>query len=218
MRAGMVRGGIPVQRGFSLRMVIMDEEELLPDGRQRKGWPTHQTRRKTTILRRHIKECVLLNMAFWGPECVFNQQSEDFFLSSCDFHNFLNKFNTFYVIRSWWKNSLTCCIFLHKEICRQSNSLMGGFLYECWLNKSWLAVAAAWCRAAAGESWAGFNFFFALQPAELSPCSRCSTHAATPITDGLVKMNGKTLHFCSIARFGLNAAKISHFCHEKINK
>lgn len=37
MRAGMVRGGIPVQRGFSLRMVIMDEEGLLPDGRQRKG-------------------------------------------------------------------------------------------------------------------------------------------------------------------------------------
>lgn len=59
------------------------------------------------------------------------------------------------------------------------------------------------------------TFFFALQPAELSPCTRCSTHAATPTTDGLVKMNGKNLHFCSIARFGVNAAKISHFCNEK---
>lgn len=40
-------------------------------------------------------------------------------------------------------------------------------------------------------------------------------HAATPTTDGLVKMNGKNLHFCRIARFGVNAAKISHFCDEK---
>lgn len=30
-------GGIPVWRGLSPRTVIMDDERLLPDGRQRKG-------------------------------------------------------------------------------------------------------------------------------------------------------------------------------------
>lgn len=119
--------------------------------------------------------------------CVWKEEATSVCLSSFSFLFYhLNLLQCHQELTG--KTHWPVAFFLHRKIFRQSNSLMEAFLYECCLNKSWLA-AAAWCRAAAGESWAGFNF--ALQPSELSPRARCSTHAATPATDGLVKMIGK---------------------------